>query len=420
MSARNEIDAPAPGGAEVRDSGRWLDRELATLAATRPRAVAAVRRVASRPQRVLIPLALVILGSLGAASPEGDALWFRRAGVSMLGPRVLDVFAEPGLQIGPLYLLALGAATAATSWLPTPVMLFVLAGGQAAAVTWLALVTARHAARHAGVSPLPAQWATGLALVLGGLLGESIGSGHPEEIALGLLLALAALGAAHGRGRAVGGLLGVAIAVKLWGVLGAPVALIGRRPRTVVVAGAVTVLLVVVTYAPFYLGGELNTFEFTWGAGVASPIARAVSGGAADWTVRLVQGVVSVVVGGCLALRRTGSPLTVVVGVVGARLLLDPLFLSYYPGPLVVVALVWLWTRQTPGLTRWRLPLTLLVPVGVLMPYLAPWASGPVAGHAVVLLVMLGTTVVDAREGRGAARVSLHAAEEAHHAARAL
>lgn len=403
MSAVNELDMRVPGIGGDRLDGRWLDREMAGLTARRPRVAATIRSVAHRPQHVLLPLAVVILGSLGAVIPGGDAQWFRRAGASMLGPHVLDVFAESGLQIGPLYLLMIGAATTVTAWLPTPLMLFVLSGGQAAAVTWLALVTARRAARHTGVSVLPAQWATGLALVLGGLLAESIGNGHPEEIVLGLLLGLAALSAAEGRGRAVGGLLGVAVAVKVWGVLGAPVALIGRRTRTVVVAGVVTVLLVVAAYAPFYLGGEFNTFEFTWGFGTDSLIARLVPGGSADWTLRLVQGVVSVVVGTCLALRRTGSPLTVVLGVVGTRLLLDPLFLTYYPGPFVVVALLWLWTRREPALSSWRIPLTLVVPVGVLLPYLVPRVPGLVAAQVAVLLVACGAIVLDAR-GQAAPR----------------
>ncbi|GEA88800.1 glycosyltransferase 87 family protein [Cellulomonas cellasea] len=387
-------------GPETSSSPTWLERETARLHTDSPRLAAGLQHLAERPALVLLPLAVVILGTLGAVVPGGDAEWFRIAGLSMLGPRLLDVFGAPGLQIGPLYLLSLGAATAATDWLPEPSMRFVLAAGQGALVLAYALAVTRRAASATGARALPAQWAVGLALVLGGLLAESVGNGHPEEILLGLLLAHAALEAARARPRTVGVLLALAVAVKIWGVLGAPVALVGRRPRTVVVAGAVGGLLAALVYGPFFLWGDVQTFSFSWGIPQETVLARVVGPEASDWGLRVAQAGVAVATGAAVALRRAGSPLTVVLAVIGTRLLLDPLFLTYYAGPFLVVALLWAWTSNARPGPALRAACWSLVPTTVLVPYLLDRTVSLVTLRLVVVVVAVVALILDRRATR--------------------
>jgi hypothetical protein len=367
-----EIEPPA-AATGVEPQPPWLEREKAQLVVTHPAVDRLLRWVWARPAALLPPLAFVIIGSLGAVIPDGDAGWFREAGRGMLGANFWDVFVQPGLQIGPLYLLALGSAAAAVDAVGLPV-LFTLAGLQAALVTWLGLVTARRIARHTGARELPAQWAVGLALVLGGLLAESIGNGHPEEIALGLILANAALDAGRRRRVSVGLLVGLAGGIKLWGVLGIPVVLIGRRPRDVWFRGLLAGAIVLLCYGPFFEWGEVNSFTFTWGmSNAGSTLAQLGSWlGASDWTLRVIQGAVAILVGCAVALRRAGSPLTVVICVVSTRLLLDPLLMSYYPGPLVVLVLLWVWTDRAMRTSRWRFAASAAVPLLVLVPYFIP------------------------------------------------
>lgn len=360
--------------AEAAGDGSWLERETARLVVDHPALDRLVRWLWARPAAVLLPLSVVILGSLGAVIPGGDAAWFRETGRSMLGVHLWNVFSQPGLQVGPLYLVALGGTSAAAEALRLP-LLFTLAGLQAALVTWLGLYTARRVARDAGAPELPVQWAVGLALVLGGLLAESVGNGHPEEIALGLLLANAARTAKSGQRTSVGLLVGLAAGIKTWGLLGIPVVLIGRRPRDVVFRGLVAGAVVVLCYAPFFAWGEVNTFSFSWGlSNGGSTLAQLGSWfGASDWDLRLIQGAAAVLVGCAVAVRRTGSPLTVVTSVIATRLLLDPLLMSYYPGPLIILVLLWVWTTDATRRSRWRFAVAGAVPVCVLVPYLIPF-----------------------------------------------
>lgn len=395
--------ADVPVTSETRSSSpnapaaTWREQETRRLVSEHPRLAALLRYLWQRPALVLVPLAVVILGTLGAVIPGGDAWWFRRAGLSMLGPGILDVFREPGLQIGPLYLLPLGVATALLSWLPDPATRFLLAAVQGALVTWYALVIARRAAAATGAPPVPAQWAVGLALVLGGLLAESVGNGHPEEILLGLLLTHAALEAGRARPRAVGGLLALAVGIKVWGVLGAPVALVGRRPRTLLVAGLVGAALTAAVYGPFLMWGDFRTFEFSWGIPQDALLARVVGPDVSDWALRAAQAGAAVAAGAALALRRTGSPIVVVLAVIGVRLVLDPLFLTYYAGPFLVVALLWAWTRTTPPAWVARAGCAALVPATVLLPYLLEREASLTVLRLVVVTVLLVALVLDHR-----------------------
>ena len=192
----------------------------------------------------------------------------------------------------------------------------------------------------------------------------------------------------------MGLLVGLAAGLKLWGVLGIPVVLIGRRQRDLWVRGLLAGAVVLLCYVPFFAWGEVNTFTFTWGmSNAGSTLAQLGSWlGASDWTLRVIQGAAAILVGCAVAVRRSGSGLTIIIGVISTRLLLDPLLMSYYPGPLVVLTLLWVWTDPGTRTAGWRFIALAAVPVLVVVPYLIPlqvtkaiWMVGMVAVPLAIL-----------------------------------
>ncbi len=371
--------------------GSWWAHEWRDLRERRPGFASALTAVAARPA-VLVVAAALIAGVLGAGIPGGDARWFQSAGRSMLGPDAFDVYANPGLQIGPLYLLAVGLLAAAADVVGLPV-LFTVAAVQAAVNVALALETVRRWAVHRGVPVRPAQWGVAAPLAIGGLMAESVGNGHPEEIFLGLLLALVALAVAEGRPWAPGLLLGLGVGIKLWACLGAPIVLVrGRRFREMVRDGLTTMIVVAAAYGPFFAFGDVRTFEFSWGS-LGSPLsALAAELGWGDWALRVLQGALVLLAGGLtgLVLRRSG--LAVVLVILGVRLALDPLSMTYYSGPLLVVLLAWVWTGD-PRLRRWGPGLSLAVPALVLAPYFLPATVHDAALRLGYVLVVLAAVL---------------------------
>lgn len=375
-----------------------LGRELDGLVVTHPRLGAAVVATSRRPEAMTIALGVVTAVGFAAVVPGGDARLFRAAGAGMLGPRFFDVFAAADLQIGPVYLAALGVAAKALDMLGSAQLTrTVLAGAQAALVLVLALRLVRRLAHRSGAPDLAARWAVGLLLAVGGFVAEATGNGHPEELMVGLLLAHAALWAADDRTGLAGLVLGLAGGIKQWAVLGGGALLQGRRRRGVLVAVGVTLVVLAVLYAPFFVFGTVHTYDFQWGFSSGSVLGRLEARwGLTDWAMRLVQGALAGLAGAWVALRRRHSPLVPVIVAITVRLLLDPLRLTYYSGPLVALVAAWAWTTSAPRVVRWRLPLTVLAPVTVVAPYLVPRDTAWLGGT--VLLVLTLVAVLATRE----------------------
>ena len=375
-----------------------LGRELDELAVTRPRLSAAVMATSRRPEAVTIALGVVTAVGFAAVVPGGDAQLFRAAGVGMVGPRFFDVFAAADLQIGPVYLAALGGVARALDLLGSaPLTRMALAGAQAALVLVLALRLVRRLAHRTGVPDLSARWAVGLLLAVGGFVAEATGNGHPEELMVGLLLAHAALWAAEDRPGLAGLVLGLAGGIKQWAVLGGGALLQGRRRRGVLVAVGVTLVVLAVLYVPFFVFGTVRTYDFRWGFNDGSVLGRLeAQWGLTDWAMRLVQGALAGLAGAWVALRRRHSPLVPVIVAIAVRLLLDPLRLTYYSGPLVALVAAWAWTTSARPVVRWRLPLTVLAPVTVIAPYLVPRDTAWLGGT--VLLVLTIVAVLATRD----------------------
>jgi hypothetical protein len=381
-------------GAIDRRDGIWVRAELDRLASQRPGLHRALVAAWRRPAALFVPLG-VLLGGLVAGVVSGDAEWFREAGSAMWGPGIWDTFAAPGLQIGPVYLLALGAVDRLASAVGLS-GLWTITLLQAGGITWFALWTARRLARRIGVPELPVQWALGAVLVPSGYLAESVGAGHAEEVLLGLLLVNVAIDVGRGRWRVAGVLLGAAVGVKQWAVLGAGVLVHGRDLRGVVKAALVAAAVIALTYGPFFVWGDVRTFEFDWSTlVVVSPLA-----GLSGWTLRLVQGGLAGLAGVVVAWRGRSSVLVPVAVAIAVRLLVDPLRLPYYNAPLVLLALLWLWTSAAPALRRRAALLSVLAPLGVLVPHMVAGVLAWYLGTAVLLVLIAVMLRLDDPDGR--------------------
>lgn len=395
---------PAPG-AEPGRIARWTRHELDALTVARPALAAALQRLWGWPDAVAMVLAAITAGSLAAVIPGGDAGLFRDAGTGMMGPHFFDVFSNGGLQIGPIYLTVVGSLAWVLNLAGLPLLTrTLLAAAQAVLLLWCALALVRRCARRAGVADIAPRWAVGLLLAIGGFLAEATGNGHPEEILVGLLLAHAALWAVEGRGALAGLALGLAGGLKQWAVFGGGVLLLGRRWRVVLVGAGVALLVVAVLYGPFFAFGTVRTYSFQWGFDDRSVLGRlGAEWGLSDWGMRVIQAAAAGAAGAWAAWRRRHDPLVPVVVAISVRLLLDPLRLTYYSGPLVVVLAVWAWTSTAPAVVRWRIPLTLLAPVTVSAPYLLPQDATWFAGTALLLaaLAVVLATPADRSAERG-------------------
>ena len=378
------------------DTAGWVERETTRLATDRPRTFAVLSWLWKRPAAVLVPLAVLGAVAVNAGGDGGDGDLFRTAGLAMLRGNPLNVFSDPTLQIGPLYLLMVGAVSVVAEALGVSAMLLTCAV-EATGLILLTLLATRSAIRTMlpGRADEAAQWAVGATMILGGTLFNALVFGHPEELAVGLLLGIAAFQARRGQAGRAGLLVGLATGLKVWALTGAAVVLLARRPRAVLLGVVLAATVVLVTYGPFLLWGDTRTFDFRWSAQLAGPFTWLVAAtGWSDWTVRLVQGAAAGTAGALVALRARSHPLSTPIAAVAVRLLLDPLRIDYYWSPLIVLLIVWVWSHPADAVRRWRAPSLMLAPLFVVAPSIVSPASLSLVGSvllvAVVALVWVG------------------------------
>lgn len=265
-------------------------------------------------------LAAGLLASLQRSS-GGDGSMFVAAGRTLLSAHWSHAFSEPNIQAGPLQLALFGSVGRSSEALAIVL----------AVATSLLLVTA---ARAAGV--------TTPALLAGvGLLGVAVGFtrlgyavGHPADAVLPLTWIVAAGEARRGRGARAGLIIGLCAGVETWGILGIAVLALARRLRKAGVGGAVAIAVASALFAPFVLAGHFAMGAYHWQISSPAPLSLLVGSGTEfGWPLRIVQGAFAVGAGVAAArlLRRSPHGLWVVpLAIVGARLLLDPVLLSYY------------------------------------------------------------------------------------------
>lgn len=343
---------------------------------------------------IVLLAAAAAVGVTGALlRQDGDQVRFRAAGLGMIGPGFLHVFSDSWLQIGPLYLLGLGLIARLGALLNlSGTTIGALSGAiQALLCTAVALAATRAAARATGASVAVAQWAVGGVVVFGGLLGDGVVAGHPEELILGFMLALAAARAISARTGRSTVLVVLASGVKQWAVTTGGMLLASGRRRSALLWSAACVAGVAAVYAPFSLWGDAHTLSMSWSFPRGSWLdALPVSHD--GWTFRALQGGIAGLAGVAVGLRRRGSPFAPAIVAIAVRLLLDPLRLTYYWGALVAVTLTWAWTSPANAVRRSRLPLTLAALALTwcdLVPY-GPWWHG----ETVAAIALIGFVVV--------------------------
>jgi hypothetical protein len=260
----------------------------------------------------LVPATLAAALSARAASRGDEALndlpYFAQAA----GGFGLDVYADPSLQVGPIWLVAIRVAGPALPWL-------VVAGGSALTALTLSRLAAGNPHRT-----LLAAGGTTLALVLG-LPSFAYTSGHAAQLLVPLLWLNAYLDARRGRGVRAALLVGASAGLETWGLLGLPLLLaLPLRAALRAAAGAIAVAAAV--YLPFVLAGDFRMAEYRWTVADGTPVSLLVRG-EFPWSLRFAQGVLAVAVGAVIVLasrRSVGGGVAAAGAVVAVRLLLDP------------------------------------------------------------------------------------------------
>jgi hypothetical protein len=260
----------------------------------------------------LVPATIAAALSAHTASrgdkPLNDLPYFAKAA----GHFGLDVYADPSLQVGPLWLAAIRVAGPALPWL-------VVAGGSALMAVTLWRLAAGHPLRT-----LLAAAGTTLALVLG-LPSFAYASGHAAQLLVPLLWLNAYLDARRGRGARAALLVGTSAGLETWGLLGLPLVL-ALPPRAALRAAAGAVAVAATLYLPFVLGGDFRMAEYRWTVADGTPVSLLVRG-EFPWSLRLGQGILAMAAGAAIVLasrRSVAGGVAAAGAVVAVRLLLDP------------------------------------------------------------------------------------------------
>ena len=292
----------------------------------------------------------MIVVALGLAVAEGtgrleasDLGAFDRAGLRLLSGEWATAFADSWIQVGPITLALAGGVAALADAVGAGRYLI------AALIVYpaLALATmevARVLIRDRGEERPGLELAVGLSVLFGGLAFVALASGHPAEAAIALLWVLAGRAALRERPLAAGILLALAAGLKAWAVLGVPLLLLAPSWRARAGAGAVAAGATALMYGPFFVVGEVATFEAVWAVTDRSLLSLVVDPGSRfTWPMRLGQSVVVLGVGAALAgwfRRSVDAPWAVALGLVAARIVTDPLALDYYWLAAQTIALV--------------------------------------------------------------------------------
>jgi hypothetical protein len=261
----------------------------------------------------------------------GDGSMFVAAGQTLLSGDWSHAFAKPGIQVGPIQLAVFGSVGRSDTALAVVL-----------AVTTALLLVA--ATRAVGVRSPALLGGVGLLAVAVGFTRVGYDVGHPADAVVPLLWIIAAAEARRGRTVRAGLLIGLCAGIETWGILGVAVLALAPSRREggagALAAGALASTL----FLPFVLAGHFAMSAYHWHVSSPAPLSLLMGNGTAfGWPFRLVQGAVALGAGIAAAwlLRRSLHALWVVpLTVVGARLLLDPVLLSYYLGAVQAAVFV--------------------------------------------------------------------------------
>ena len=264
---------------------------------------------------------------------QGDARIFVWAGRTLLSGQWNHAFAHSIVQAGPLQLAVFGSLGRSSDALA-----LVLAPATALLVV--------AAVRAVGVTNPLLCGGAGLFAVATGLTQAGYATGHPADAVLPLIWILAAVQARRGHAYRAALLVGLCAGLETWGILGVAVLAFAPRRREAAIGTVVAGATALALFLPFLLGGHFAMLSLQWHVRPPAPLSLFVAAGAHfGWPLRLAQGVVAVGAGVVVARLLRESPhglWAAPLAVVGARLLLDPLLLTYYfaavQGPVFVGA----------------------------------------------------------------------------------
>lgn len=282
----------------------------------------------------LVPI--ILLGAwwsvVNHSSGPTDYHFFGVSGAAALTGDLANVFSDRLVQAGILAIIPYGIAylvdiTTNTGWFVFyAVMGWVLS---AAGATALLCSIPRWRSRR---SQLMVAIAIALGLV-STAIPYAIASGHIAHVTIPVLWVLAGVAARRKSPLLAGALIAAATGFETWGALGAAMLLllpIARMWRAALSAAIVVALL----YGPFLAVSGLDMFSMTWAIspgtvpGILFPALENMT-----WSLRVAQGAAAIAAGAAVAIlaRRTWEVIWLgPLAVIGARLVLDPMLLSYY------------------------------------------------------------------------------------------
>lgn len=348
----------------------WLAQEQVRLRAESPRFWAFLQLASRFRIPILVLVAAVSGGFMQLQSLSvADTTYFIHASHRLFSGDGLNVFQDPGIQVGPLYLAALGLMGAlADAVRLSPV--FVDGFLQAGLVSWLCVQLVRALAPD-DARKTQRDLGIGVSLIFGPLAGVGV-AGHFEEPLIAAFLLLAALRASQGRDVSAALWLVLASGFKLSGLLGVPILLIAASWPALLRRTAIFAVVCGALYLPFFAWGTVNTFHFSWPVWPSATVGWFVSGHPFSWQLRMLQGALTVAAGCWIALRRSAPVWATPVVLIAVRLLLDPEQVPYYWVALVLCLVVAGWSTVQERLTQaW-----LLTTVGALLALSMPYFSG--------------------------------------------
>lgn len=288
---------------------------------------------------VVLVLARAFLDGLGYQHPD-DPVLLSDAGLKLLRGDISSVYADERVQVGPLGLLIYGfAGLLHELGLGLIMMLSVIASATYGAALWFcvkALGSSGEGVRRASAAVVVA--------VLAGLSWTAATSGHSTEGLVALLWVYAAFQIQKGRADRAGIALGIAVAIKLFAVLGLPMLLLFPSFRRQLQGFLSALLVSLIFWLPFFLAGPTNMFGFVWEIKPHAPLALLFEPLTEfTWQLRVLQAGVICGFGALAAYasrRQRFSFLSVPLVLMGLRLLTDPLGYHYYilgPGSILLV-----------------------------------------------------------------------------------
>lgn len=336
-------------------------------------------------------IAVMTVAVLGAHS---DAMLFSAAAAELLTPAGFDVFSDPHLQVGPLYLVALVPGVVASRIVGGSPVLWQTAYLHVALVLLLARLGPPR-------RPAPERL---IALMVAGLIAAMALApvGHYEEGFCAALVLAAAAQSAQGRLDRATPLVVAAAAVKAWGLLGVlllPLACPGLPALVVLASVGLAAVGTALTLAPFALFGTVNTFHLQWSVSSSAPMSVFVPvGSPVSWLLRVGQAAGVAAAVALLGRSRTRpAAWQFTVALIATRILLDPLAYAYYTAALALVLIV----SFPPAGRRRSLAIVAVTAVAVL-PYLnwvtqLEWINRAVLGAVILPAALLTAAPIGLR-----------------------